>query len=176
MIENDSWIKRQIELGNLGDLDVLLVNPASVDIKLGRPVNHFDPFGKLTEWKHSSNTQLQVTAGSRLLCCSKEITKCPDTHAWIFTLKSSIGRRGFVLSHPGWGDPGFVGQITFSLFAAQNTQITIGERIGQLIFVRMAHIPDSLYKGRYQNSTGVTPERQMPEKLINPFDLCIEDD
>lgn len=161
MIEPDVWINRNL------NPEEGLTNPASLDVRLGghvitRSVNTFSGDVIEREMELAEGERLHLEPGVHYLLCTKEVTRCPATHAWLFTLKSSMGRRGIFLAHPGWGDPGFEGQVTFSVSVQVPTDLVVGQKVGQLIYFRMAQIPAATYDqtGRYQNSIGITKEKE----------------
>lgn len=159
MIENDAWIDNNVAC-NIED-----INPASVDVHLGnqvicRPEEVDDYPEEGTDNIYDDGEEITLYPNAQYLLCTKEYTTCPPTHAWLFTLKSSLARRGLFLSHPGWGDPGFEGQVTFSIHVMFPVKIIIGDKIGQLIYMKMREIPkvDYTITGKYNRSTGVTKE------------------
>ena len=100
--------------------------------------------------------------GSYLVHTS-EYVRIPETHAALITLKSSMSRQGMFLSHPGWVDPGYEGQLTFGIECFNLiTVIPDKTKIVQLIFMRLTEKPINPYSvtGRYNKSTGLTLNKE----------------
>ena len=171
-VKADKWIAQWI----IGDPDDPDINPASLDLRLG---NHMirrtpDPDEQMgvieQEWKDlEDGQQILLEPGSQWLVCTDTVY-VREGQAGLFTLKSSLARRGLFMSHPGWIDPGYEGAITFSVTVQVPVVLTVGEKVGQLIYLTMEEIPRKIYGvdiGRYQGSTGVTKEKDSAEEEGN---------
>lgn len=158
MIENDVWLRQNATL--LG-VDPENVNPASVDIRLGTQIIEHLPNGIINEHVLDEGTPFKFWQGCFYIAHSLEYTRCPITHAWMLMLKSSTGRKGLDHLHAGWGDPGFEGQITFELSPLKDVTFRVGDRIAQLVYMRLTNPPERPYgdTGRYQGQTGATLAR-----------------
>ena len=162
-VKADKWIAQWI----VGDPDDPDINPASLDLHLGghmvmrKPVPDRSMAVLETEWDRPNGQQILLEPGAQWLLCTEPVY-VHVAQAGLFTLKSSLGRRGLFLAHPGWIDPGYQGAITFSVSVQVPVVMTVGERVGQLIYFDMDKIPRKPYGevGHYQHSTGVTKERQ----------------
>jgi dCTP deaminase len=84
-----------------------------------------------------------------------ERVELPGDLAGTLRCRSSFARRGILLGG-GFVDPGFRGQLTLCLvnMGAGNVSIGKGERVVQMILNEVRG-GDTLYEGRYQDSTGV---------------------
>lgn len=162
MVKADKWI----EIFIAGDQDNECINPASLDLRLGNHIlERFADDTMYVGTRERNNLadgeQILLKPGSQWLLCTEPVY-VRESQAGLFTLKSSIGRRGLFLAHPGWIDPGYEGAITFSVMVHFPVIVTIGERIGQIIYFQMEEVPRKLYgddTGRYQHSTGVVQEK-----------------
>lgn len=86
---------------------------------------------------------------------SLERVEMPLDVASILKVRSSYARKGLVLGG-GFIDPGFRGNLTLCLSNMGDKEIEIGygERIVQMLLFRVTS-PNSIYKGKYQDSNGV---------------------
>ena len=126
MIWNDARIKEWARNGGVTPYDASLVNPASLDLRLGNTVRvqhecwsymsksdidwhiHGGTFDDLPLWSEPKTFDTHVMYhGDFVLCHSMEFVRIPPSVASILVLKSSKGRAGLNHSHSGWGDPGF---------------------------------------------------------------------
>ena len=161
VVKADKWIGQYI----IGDPDDECINPASLDLRLGgHMIMRVSDDKELldsrnTEWNLPDGQQILLEPGAQWLLCTEKAFM-PVDKAGLFTLKSSMGRRGLFLAHPGWIDPGYEGAITFSVSVQVPVVMTVGERVGQLIYFD-SEIPRKPYGevGHYQDSIGVTEER-----------------
>jgi dCTP deaminase len=163
MIRSDKYIAQWV----VGDPDDPDLNPASLDMRItGHMIRRYqDPENKMgvieQEWKDlEEGQQILLEPGSQWLLATEKVFFGPQD-AGLFTLKSSLARRGLFLSNPGWIDPGYEGAITFSVTCCVPIVLTVGEKIGQIIYMAVDEIPRRLYAetGRYQDSEGPTKEK-----------------
>ena len=166
MIEPDSWLLENA--ASLG-VDPELVNPASVDVRLGGHIIAYPP-PEPGVWRIGSEGQQQhgklgqsflFKPGWFYLAHTLETVTVPETHAAQLILKSSSGRKGLDHAHSGWLDPGFSGQVTYEFTAYRAVSFEIGQRIAQLVFMRLTTPPLRPYSatGHYMNQTGATEAR-----------------
>lgn len=160
-------------------LDVGQLQPASVDLRLGREFLVMDRrAGALIDPASDSSTlfrrvlvddgdALHLAAGGFALASTYEYVALPDDLAARWEGKSSIGRLGLA-THvtAGFIDPGFAGHITLEL--ANHTPHVIrlwpGMRIGQLCLYTLAGHVDHPYGSsaagsHYQGQSGPTASR-----------------
>lgn len=159
------------ELGRHGlvdPFDPALVNPCSLDVRLGGTL--------LVEvtW-HRDLQPIDITAtspsnpyfmepGEFLLAHTLEVVRVPSNLAMRFMLKSSRAREGVEHSLAGFIDCGFHGSITLELSNVRrhaSVPIWYGMRIGQLELVQLDAMPLHTYgeKGHYQGDRTVQPSK-----------------
>jgi len=164
--------------GGVSPYDPGLVNPASIDLRLGdiirlprwywrpglwRLVHKFN----LPHWTEPKKfTRYLLKPGEFVLCSSMEITRIPDDMVAILFSKSSTGRRGIEHLHAGYGDPGFGdnerggADWTWELInvAPWPNWLEAGKPLMQLVLARLVDYPSYVYKetGRYNNQSGPT--------------------
>jgi len=142
-----------------------LVNPASIDIRLGETIlteeEECSEWHKVNLTKWTKSDPYLLAPGQFILAESMEIFNVPDFIAGQFALKSSLARAGFEHLLAGWIDPGFNGSVlTLELKNARQLHsipLWHGMRIGQIVWHRMAAEPTVSYKqsGRYNNDATV---------------------
>lgn len=146
------------------------LQPASYDLRLGnnfkRPVpssvKGYNSFNDEIEYENiSTEDGVIIRPHSFLLGTSVEYIKLPNDLTAFVEGRSSIGRMGLFIQNAGWVDPGFEGEITFELFNASDVPImlTSGNRIAQLVFVKMSSDCERPYRGKYQGQRGATESR-----------------
>jgi dCTP deaminase len=76
-------------------------------------------------------------------------------------LRSSFAREGIIGSF-ALVDPGFRGQLTLSLTNMGQGAVDIaeGERLAQIVFLKLDRPPKKIYSGRYQNSKGAVASKR----------------
>ncbi|RLE52861.1 MAG: dCTP deaminase [Candidatus Methanomethylicota archaeon] len=99
---------------------------------------------------------LTIPPKTHALAYSMEYIALPTSMIGILQIRSSLAREGVIGSF-GFVDPGFRGQLTLQLFNSSSTPISIkkGERIVQLVFIKLSSTPLRSYSGAYQDSRGV---------------------
>lgn len=181
MLLSDRDIRHQIDTGRIGlaPHDPALVQPASVDVRLGDRFRIPNPAGPPRvdpdRPQHDLTVEIAIPAGEAftlapggfVLATTLERVTLPADLAARWEGKSSIGRLG-LLTHitAGFIDPGFTGQITLELANLSGRPLLLrpGMRIGQLCFLRLTSPADRPYGSpglgsRYQGQTGPTPSR-----------------
>ena len=162
MILVDSEI---IELGQDGlvsPFDPELVNPASLDIRLGPKLLLDDRSNGPNEWLDIGQYQ-HIDPGEFVLAETLEIVSLPDNICAQLFLKSSCGRKGYQHILAGWVDPGWYGRLTLELYNPSQISLplTPGMKIAQLVLHRCSKTPDRPYSqtGRYYGDMGVQPSK-----------------
>ena len=181
MLLSDRDIKAEIAAGRirLEPYDEVMVQPASVDIRLDRFFrtfeNHRYQFIDPRQEQPDLTRAVEVAPdeafvlhpGEFVLGSTFEVVSLPDDVAARVEGKSSLGRLG-LLTHAtaGFIDPGFTGHVTLELSNVANLPVTLwpGMKIGQLCFIKMSSASEhpygsSVYGSRYQNQRGPTPSR-----------------
>ena len=93
------------------------------------------------------------------LVSSLEWVELPADLAATLRCRSSFGRKGVVIT-AGFVDPGFRGQLTLCLLNMGSRELILekGDRVVQMILHQVSE-GSEMYKGRYQDSTGVVQAR-----------------
>ncbi len=138
--------------------DPSLINPASLDIRIGTSGLIEQENGEHTPVDFSNddiNQPYILEPQTWLLVASLEVFHIPEFTAGEVRLKSSRAREGFDLSLALWLDPGWQGShLTMAL---RNTTrfrrlgIYPGLKIAQVILHRLSNVPQNSYAqtGRY---------------------------
>jgi len=76
-------------------------------------------------------------------------------------IRSSFAREG-VFGSFAFVDPGFKGQLTLSIsnFGDGTIRINAGEKVAQIVFMKLLNPSVHPYDGRYQNSSGVVKSKR----------------
>ena len=163
----DWEIKARCKGGMVENFDPDLVNPASLDLRLGGWImieSIYSP--ELIRVDISDATEdnpFMVQPGDFLLAETMEIFNLPEDVSAQFVLKSSRARAGFNHMLAGWCDPGWHGS-TLTLELKNERQhhplpIFPGMKIGQMVFHSMSNVPFVSYAktGHYNNHLTVMP-------------------
>jgi len=179
MILSDADILRRLEAGDLAieplaDLD-LQVQPASVDLRLGREFLEFQhanipcihPNSEQEVAEYVAETRVEegdeyiLHPGDFVLGTTVERVEIPDDLIAHVEGRSSLGRLAIVVhATAGLCDPGYQGQITLELsnLGTAPVALTPGMRISQLTFTELktsAERPYGEERGsKYQNQSG----------------------
>jgi len=145
--------------------DIELVNPASIDVRLGDTLLIESAEGpELVSYPlgdHSQQDPYLMVPGQFVLAHTVETFNLPDDIAAQFMLKSSRAREGLEHLMAGYCDPGWHGStLTLELHNSRQLHpvaLWPGMKIGQMVFHQMAAIPHRSYAvtGRYNNHTTV---------------------
>jgi dCTP deaminase len=116
---------------------------------------------------YTKNPEGKVTIGSVYLepggwclVSTKETLEVPPDLCATLWMRSSFIRRGLIAGF-GAVDAGFKGTLTFSVtnLGPESVAIPIGERICQIVYMKLSSSPQHLYEdrsGTYQGQNGVT--------------------
>lgn len=171
MILVDRDIHKLIEDGCIRNADPNLVRPASLDLRLS---NEFlvedEPSGfgivSLTRGGPSFRvlrTTILLRPGQFCLASTAEIFHLPDDVVAFVKMRSSAARLGLDHALAGFCDPGWNGsRLTFELknnLEHHNIQLSEGDSIAQMIFVRLNRRPMRSYGaiGRYNGDLTTQP-------------------
>jgi dCTP deaminase len=141
-----------------------LVNPASLDVRLGENLLVEMPQSPaLLPYSiagHSQEKPFMLQPHEFVLAETMEEFKLPDCVAGQLALKSSRAREGIEHLLAGYIDPGYEGRLTLELQNARAMHpvaLWPGMRIAQIVFHKMSMLPGKNYAltGRYQNDTAV---------------------
>lgn len=141
-----------------------LVNPASLDVRLGENLLVEKPKAPaLLPFSIAGHTQenpFMLQPHEFVLAETLEEFEIPDCVAGQLALKSSRAREGIEHLLAGYIDPGYKGRLTLELQNARSMHavpLWPGMRIAQIVFHRMSMLPGKSYSvtGRYHGDTAV---------------------
>ena len=149
----DSEIRALLEQGVVENADPALVNPASLDLRLGKALLIESAASiELVAYpldKHSQDNPYLMVPGQFVLAETIEVFNLPDEIAGQFVLKSSRAREGINHMLAGFCDPGWNGsKLTMELHNSRQLHpvaIWPGMKIGQMKFFRMSAAPERSY-------------------------------
>ncbi|MFQ5472208.1 MAG: dCTP deaminase [Dehalococcoidia bacterium] len=178
---SDRTIKEEIAAGRLKiePLDEAAIQPASVDVRLGREFRVFNvtsrPYVDVREGIDELTSLVTIKddepfviqPGTFCLASTIETITIPDDIVARVDGKSSLGRLGLLVhATAGYVDPGWTGRLTLELSNQSQMPIALyhGMRIAQLSFIRLTTAVDRPYGSaelgsKYQGQTGPTPSR-----------------
>jgi len=148
---------------NEHERDVTLVNPASVDVRIGRNmlVEHEEGgFEKIRLSNLSYHWVMQP--GQFVLVDLFESIYVPNGYAAELKLKSSRAREGYNHSLAFWVDPGWNGYLTMeikNLRQYSTLPLWTGFRFAQIIVHQLDYLALKPYAGHYQNAETVEPSK-----------------
>lgn len=153
--------------GMIDPFDPAMLNPASLDIRIGSSALFESSEGQkeIELWQYSKSKPFSLLPGECILVGSLEVFNIPENIAAEFKLKSSRGREWYQHMLAGWIEPDFHNSVlTMELKNAHQYKplpIYPGLRIGQIIFYQLAEIPEKSYKqvGRYNNDLVVAASK-----------------
>ena len=160
-------------------LDERMVQPSSVDLRLGRFfrvfLNHTTRVIDVKENQEDLTPLVEIKEedvfvlhpGEFVLGSTAERVQLPNDLVARLEGKSSLGRLGLLIhSTAGFVDAGWNGHLTLELSNVANLPITLypGMKIGQISFLRMTTPADVPYGSKavgskYQGQQGPTPSR-----------------
>ena len=141
-----------------------LVNPASLDVRLGKNLLvELPSTPKLMPYSIAGHTQKEpflLHPHEFILAETLEEFRLPDCIAGQLALKSSRAREGIEHLLAGYVDPGYAGRLTLELQNARSMHavpLWPGMRIGQIVFHTLTMLPSKDYSqtGRYHGDTQV---------------------
>lgn len=151
--------------GMVTPYDPALVNPASLDVRLGGTLlieSAQSP--ELVPYpldNHGYERPYLLAPGQFVLAQTQETFSLPDNVAAQFMLKSSRAREGLEHLMAGYCDPGWTGSVlTLELHNSRQLHpvaLWPGMRIGQMVFHSMLSVPVASYRetGRYNGDAVV---------------------
>ena len=155
--------------GLIEPFDADLINPASIDVTLGRTIQVegriCGPEDERVRWRTVDISQgFTLTPGQFILAHTEEVVRVPNWIESVFQLKSSRAREGLEHLLAGYIDPGFCGQVTLELLNVNqrhSVELHTGMRIGQLRFNTLDITPLRSYAvtGRYMHDMGAIPSK-----------------
>ena len=169
MIQGDKSINELIKRGAVRSTHKLIVNPASLNIRLGNTfLVHNNADGGIhlgdkvgyTQHEIKDDEEFCLLPGQFALATTIEVFNIPSNLAAYVQGRSSIGRAGLSVQNAGFIDPGFFGQITLELKNETQNAIYLrpGYPIAQIIFEETTPV-DTVYNGKYSGQMGATGSR-----------------
>ena len=190
MLLSDRDIRAELASGRIGldPLDLEMVQPSSIDVRLDRFFRLFDnhkydvidPAAEQPELTRlvevGPKEAFVLHPGEFVLASTFEVVTLPDDVAARLEGKSSLGRLGLLThSTAGFIDPGFSGHVTLELSNVATLPIKIwaGMKIGQLCFFKLSSAAEHAYGSdrygsRYQGQRGPTPSRSSQNFRVWP--------
>lgn len=178
MVFCDKTLKQLCKNGLVFPYEEVNVNPASIDIRVGKVILVEDI--KHKEIKDFKTTKLLkcsqsyfrfvdltthypgkpyfIKPGTFLLAETLEKVTMPNNYVGQVMLKSTMARLGWEHSEAGYIDPGFSGIITMEIKNTTNYHILpiwYGMKFGQLSISQLDYECEKPYNGRYQRAIGV---------------------
>jgi dCTP deaminase len=141
-----------------------LVNPASLDVRLGENLLvELPTTTSLVPYSiagHTKEKPFMLQPHEFVLAETMEEFDFPDCVAGQLALKSSRAREGIEHLLAGYIDPGYKGRLTLELQNARSMHavpLWPGMRIAQIVFHKMSMLPGKSYSvtGRYHGDTAV---------------------
>lgn len=145
----DYQIKSLCEQGLVNPYDESLINPSSLDIRLGNSLIVDDEITDISH--HTRNNPYILEPNEFVLAETLEYLTVPSNIAIELKLKSSRAREGLSHALAGWVDNGFYGVLTLELKNYSTRKpvfIYPTLRIGQLI-IHSTEQPTTPYQGKY---------------------------
>jgi len=170
MILADHQIRSRCEGGMITPFDPALVNPASLDVRLGDLLlieSAQSP--ELVHYplhRHSQDDPYELKPGQFCLAQTVEMFNLPDDIAAQFMLKSSRAREGLEHLMAGYCDPGWHGSVlTLELHNSRQlwpVRLWPRMKIGQIVFHLMSERPVVSYaqSGRYNGDLTVMASKE----------------
>ncbi len=164
----DFQIRNLCEAGLVTPFDPALVNPASLDVRLGEIIlieSAQDGWAPLCIAGHCEASPWQLKPGHFILAETMEVFDMPACIAGQFLLKSSRALEGLQHLLAGWLDPGWHGsRLTMELKNVRQLHpvpLWPGMKIGQIKLLRTDAQPQRSYAetGRYNNDPMVQASR-----------------
>jgi len=178
MILCDTEIHDLIQQGMVQNHQPELINPASLDLRVGNLIMlesvQSHQMIPLDISRYTSENPYHLVPGQFILAQTIEVFHMPEDIAGLFFLKSSRAREGYENLHAGYADPGWHGStLTLELKNARQLQplpIYPGLKIGQMVFWRMSAKPALSYAvtGSYNNDKLVSASKQFIGGLNMP--------
>jgi dCTP deaminase len=170
----DYEIKALCTDGMVQNYDEALINPASLDLRLGNTImiesaESLD-MRELSIARHTVENPYLLRPGQFILAQTIEVFNMPENIAGLFFLKSSRAREGYENLHAGYADPGWHGSV-LTLELKNSRQLLPlplypGTKIGQMVFFRMSNPPVVSYAvtGSYNQDLSTTGSKQLDQQ------------
>lgn len=163
ILSHQTLLKRFQELVPING-DVCLVNPASIDIRVGKLCRVYNKIENDGEGRWidlcldgtTTENPAWIVPGEFWLVPTFETLAVPVDLAMELKLKSSRAREGYNHSLAFWFDPGWYGVGTMELSTlCGRIPIFHGMKIAQIIYHKLDESCDKPYQGKYQKASSV---------------------
>lgn len=161
MILSNVSLRQRLHEFIVRDADDQLINPASIDIRLGKTMLRESRGGSWIACDLSKATKespFRLDPGEFTLIDTFETIAVPNGFAMELKLKSSRAREGYDHSNAFWVDPGWNGVLTMEI---QNVSrytflpVYCGMKFAQVIIHQLNRAANPAYGGRYNHAEGV---------------------
>ncbi len=152
--------------GAVSPFSMEFINPASIDVRLGKNLMIETPHEADLELidisEYTKENPYLLHPGEFVLAETVEKFRIPDRISAQFVLKSSRAREGYQHLLAGWIDPGYRGRLTLEIKNIRRYHaipLYMGMRIGQIVFHHMSQVPVKSYAetGHYLDHDRVMP-------------------
>ena len=152
--------------GAVSPFSMEFINPASIDVRLGKNLMIETPHEADLELidisEYTKENPYLLHPGEFVLAETVEKFRIPDRISAQFVLKSSRAREGYQHLLAGWIDPGYRGRLTLEIKNIRKYHelpLYQGMRIGQIVFHHMSQVPVKSYAetGHYLDHDRVMP-------------------
>lgn len=154
LCDNALW--EMLNAGLTDNPDTRFVNPASIDIRIGKTMMREAP-GRMIE-EEIPDSGYFLSPGQFVLVATMESFNVPNGYAMDLRLKSSTARLGFDHSLAFWVDPGWQGVLTMEIRNMRqqcHLRLLPGQRFAQVVVHKLSGLSASPYKGRYHGANKV---------------------
>lgn len=168
MIWGNERLKELLKQGMIAGGNDALVNPASINLRLGhtflRPVEgQILSLGEEMQYRRyecADGETIAIRPGEFMLATTLEFITVPKFAAAFVQGRSSIGRAGLTVQNAGFVDPGFQGHITLELKNDSPCTIFLfpGYPVTQLVYMDAADVSEG-YSGKYFGQVEATGSR-----------------
>ena len=152
--------------GAVSPFSMEFINPASIDVRLGKNLMIETPHEADLELidisEYTKEDPYLLHPGEFVLAETVEKFRIPDRLSAQFVLKSSRAREGYQHLLAGWIDPGYRGRLNLEIKNIRRYHaipLYTGMRIGQIVFHHMSQVPVKSYAetGHYLDHDRVMP-------------------
>ena len=157
----DTDLETLMRDGLIKDPDFSLLNPASIDIRVGRTAKIEIGYN---HWQDVDLTGqgVRLTPGDFALVETFETFRVPNGYAMDLRLKSSTARRGWDHSLAFWVDPNWSGVLTMevrNVLQYNELPLKCGDRFAQVIVHKLSGLSRKPYAGKYQDAATVEGDK-----------------
>jgi dCTP deaminase len=156
-ILSDEHLIALMKDGLIQDPDYSLVNPASIDIRVGRTALLEQGHGLFERFTLPADG-MALEPGDFVLVDTWERFSVPNGYAMDLRLKSSTARSGWDHSLAFWVDPGWEGHLTMEIrnvLQFNRLRLVPGARFAQVIVHKLSGLSLRPYAGKYKGADGV---------------------